>query len=231
MKIITNPKKVQRNYKIGLYTSLGSLVFLLAAVGLTFTTRPDLVNLSFLSMAIGLILSQVGVYFANRYGKSPRLDERLTQSLKGLDDRYTLYHYVGPVPHILTGPAGVWVLAPQYHAGTISYEKNRYRQRGVGFFSRVVGQEGLGRPEMEAKAYEEEMQKFISKSLPEGQAPSIQSVIVFTSPKATVQVEGAPIPTMHVEKLKDFVRRKTKEQPASMEKVHQVQELLPKEDL
>ena len=231
MKIVTNPKKIQRNYKIGLYTSLGSLVFLFAAVGLTLTTRNDLVNLSFLAMAVGLILSQVGVYFANRYGKSPRIDERITQSLKGLDDRYTLYHYVGPVPHLLTGPSGVWVLAPQYHSGIITYEKDRYRQRGVGFFARVVGQEGLGRPEMEAKAYEDDLRKYVLKSLPEDGLPQIRSIIVFTNPKATVQVEETPIPTLHVEKLKDFLRRKFKEQPVNLDKIRQVQELLPNEDV
>ena len=231
MKIVTNPKKIQRNYKIGMYTSLGSLVFLFSAVGLTVTNNPDLVNLSFLAMAVGLVLSQIGVYFANRWGKSPRIDERITQSLKGLDDRYTLYHYVGPVPHLLTGPSGVWVLAGQYHSGTITYEKDRYRQRGVGFFARVIGQEGLSRPEMEAQAYEEDLRKFLKGSLPEEQMPNIRSAIVFTSPKANVQVENSPIPTLHVDKLKDFLRRKAKEQPASLEKVRQVAELLPKEDV
>jgi hypothetical protein len=152
MKIVSNPKKIQRYYKIGLYTSLGSLVFLFIAVGLTLTMNVDLTIYSFIAMLLGLILSQVGVYFANRWGKSPRVDERITQSLKGLDDRFTLYHYAAPVPHLLTGPAGVWVLVPQYQAGTITFEKNRYKQHGVNLFSKLVGQEGLGRPEIEAQS-------------------------------------------------------------------------------
>lgn len=84
MKIVSNPKKIERNYKIGLYTSLGSLAFLIGAVILTFTgiSRPDLTLYSFIAMIIGLIFSQVGVYFANRWGKSPRVDERITQGLK-----------------------------------------------------------------------------------------------------------------------------------------------------
>ncbi len=233
MKIVSNPKKIERNYKIGLYTSLGSLAFLVGAVILTFSglTRPDLTMYSFIAMVIGLIMSQVGVYFSNRWGKSPRVDERISQGLKGLDERYTLYHYSTPVPHLLVGPAGVWVISPQYQSGTVTYEKNRYRQQGVGFLSRVIGQESLGRPELEASSYQEDLQKFFKKSLSENDLPNLRTVIVFTNPKATVQAPEAPVPTLHIEKLKDFVRRKAKEEPANAQAIRQVQELLPKEDV
>lgn len=233
MKIVSNPKKIERNYKIGLYTSLSSLAFLVGAVILTFTglSRPDLTMYSFIAMVVGLVLSQVGVYFANRWGKSPRVDERITQGLKGLDERYTLYNYSTPVPHLLVGPAGVWVITPQYQSGTVTFEKNRYRQQGVGFFSRVVGQEGLGRPDLEASTYQEDLQKFLKKSLPENSEVNVRTVIVFTNPKATVQAQDAPVPTLHVEKLKDFVRRKAKEEPANLQSVRQVQEILPKENI
>lgn len=231
MKIISDPQKIQRNSKIGLYTSLASLVLLVAAVILTFNPDPRMVSYSFIAMIAGLILSQIGVYFANRWGKSPRIDERITQSLKGLDDRYTLYHYTTPVPHLLTGPAGVWVLVPQYQAGTITYYGNRYRQKGVGFFARAVGQESLGRPEMEAKAYREEFEKFLKNSLEDGSEPKVNTLIVFTNPKAVVQVQDSPIPTLHVDKLKDFVRRKSKEQAVSMDMIRQIGELLPEEDI
>lgn len=231
MKIITHPKKIERYHKIGLYTSLASLIFLFGAVGLTITMRPDLTTYSFIAMLAGLILSQVGVYFANRWGKPPRVDERITQGLKGLDDRYTLYHYTTPVPHLLTGPAGVWVLVAQFQGGTITYEKNRYRQQGVNFFSKAVGQEGLGRPELEAQAYQQDLLKYLKKALPNEDLPPIQPVIVFTNPKASVQAQDAPLPTLHIEKLKDYVRRKAKEQPADLEQIRKIQEVLPAEDL
>jgi hypothetical protein len=231
MKIVSNQKKIRRNYKIGLYTSLGSLVFLFIAVGLTITGNVDLTSYSFAAMLLGLLLSQVGVFFANRYGKSPRVDERISQGLKGLDDRYTLYHYVTPVPHLLAGPSGVWVLVPQYHPGQISYEKNRYRQQGVGLFSRLVGQEGLGRPELEAQSYQQEIEKFLKQSAGQENIPPVHSLIVFTNPKASVQAPEAPIPTLHVEKLKDFVRRTTKDTPVDMKAIQKVQEALPDQDV
>lgn len=231
MKIISNPKKIQRNYKIGLYTSLASLVFLFIAVGLTLSQNVNLTTYSFVAMLLGLILSQIGVYFANRWGKSPRVDERLTQSLKGLDDRYTLYHYTSPVPHLLTGPAGLWVLVPQYQKGQITYEGKGYRQQGVGIFGRLISQEGLGRPDAEAKSYVADIEKYLQTELEEQSRPAVRSLIVFTNPKAIVQANEAPIPTMHVEKLKDFIRRKAKEEPARMAQMEQVEALLPEEDL
>jgi hypothetical protein len=231
MRIISDQKKIKRNHKIGLYTSLASLIFLFGAVGLTLTFNPELTNYSFLAMLAGLILSQVGVYFANRWGKSPRIDERISQGLKGLDDRYTLYHYTTPVPHLLTGPVGVYVLVPQYQSGVITYENNRYRQQGVRFFARFVGQEGISRPEGEAKISEADLRKFLEKKLPAEQMPEICSVIVFTHPKANVQAQEAPIPTMHVDKLKDFIRRRVKERTISMKEILPVNDVLPEEDI
>lgn len=233
MKIVSHPKKIQRYYKIGMYTSLASLVLLIGAVALTviYYNNADMAKYSFMAMLGGLLLSQIGVFFSNRWGKSPRADERITAGLKGLDDRYTLYHYTSPVPHLLVGPAGVWVLVPQYQSGQISYEKNRYKQKGIGFFSRFVGQEGLGRPDAEAAAYNKDIERFLEKSLPEAQQVPVNTALVFTSPKASVQAPEAPVPTLHVDKLKDFIRRMAKEKPADMQRMIQVQDLLPDEDV
>lgn len=233
MRIISNPKKIQRYHKIGLYTSMGSLILLFAAVGLTLAAgnRPELTTIGFIAMILGLVLSQVGVFFANRWGKSPRVDERITQGLKGLDDRYALYHFATPVPHLLTGPSGVWAIAPMYQAGTITYQKNRYIQRGVRLFSRVIGQEGLSRPDLEAKGYASDMEKFLKKSFPQEDLPPVRPLILFTNPKAIVQVQDAPIPTLHIDKLKDFIRRRAKEQPVDIEQIYQLQDLLPQEDI
>ena len=232
MKIVKDQKKINRYSKIGMYTSLASLILLFGAVALTiiYASRPEMTAYSFGAMLLGLILSQVGVYFSNRWGKSPRVDERITQGLKGLDDRYVLYHYMTPVPHLLAGPAGVWVLVPKYQGGEIGYENNKFSQKGVSFISRVIGQESIGRPDVEAKSYQEDMLRFLKKELPDGNIPEVQTLIVFTSPKASVQAQDAPVPTMHVDKLKDYIRRMAKEKPVNTNTVQFVQKMLPTED-
>ena len=231
MKIIDHKKKIERNRKIGLFSSLGSLVILIGGFILSLQ-GPDQLAPAYGALLVGLLLSQVGIYYGNRWGRSPRMDERLTQALKGLDDRYTLYHYVTAVPHLLTGPSGVWVLVPQHQPGTITYENSRFHQKGVFFLSRLFAQEGLGRPELEAQAYQQDMEKFLKKSLPEEQEiPAVQPAIIFVHPKATVQAADSPIPAMHVEKLKDFVRRKGKEQSVSMAAIRPVTSVLPEESI
>jgi hypothetical protein len=229
MRIISDTKKIDRNRKIGLYTLFGSLITWVIGLVLSFQ---NVIGYAYAALLAGLILSQIGFYYGNRWGRTPRIDERLTQGLKGLDDRYTLYHYRGPVPHILTGPSGVWVLVPQYQEGTIVYEKERFRQQGVGVFKRLFAQEGLGRPDLEAQGYQQDMVKFLKKQLPEDKAmPEVQPLIVFINPKASVQTTDSPIPALHVDKLKDFIRRKLKVQSVSMNIIGEVEEVLPQESL
>lgn len=229
MRIISNTKKVERNRKIGLYTSFGSLIILV--VGLVLSFQPNMIAYAYGALLVGLICSQVGIYYGNRWGRSPRIDERLNQGLKGLDDRYTLYHYITPVPHLLTGPSGIWVLVPQYQEGTIVYENKHFKQQGVGVFKRFFAQEGLGRPEMEAQSYMQDLQKFLQKELPGEKQPAIQPLIVFINPKANVQVADSPTPAMHLEKLKDYMRRKLKVQAVSMNIIQTVEEILPQESI
>ena len=59
---------------------------------------------------------------------------------------------------------------PYYQVGKIVYEKNRYKQKGGGFmqkYLRIFGQEGLGRPDLEAPAEVEAIDKFIKKNIPD----------------------------------------------------------------
>ena len=244
MKIVIDQKKVNRYKKIGQYTSLAALAVLLGGFVIaisqiitTFQTGTDvpvldenMLTYSYLAMFIGLVLTQISLYFGNRWGKRESVDQTITNNLKGLDDRYTLYHYTAPVPHLLVGPSGILVIAPMYQAGIITFERNRFRQSGVRFFSRLFGQEGIGRPELEAQGYLDDMNRYIQKKLPEGKPLEPVAAIVFTNPKVNLQVEGSPYPTMPVEKLKDFVRRKAKEQMASLDKLQPLLAQLPQPD-
>ena len=115
---------------------LGGLAILGAGIYFSFQS-PEQVESQFSLMLAALILgfgvTQLGIYFSQRWGRSPRPDEQLNQKLKGLDDRYSIYHYKSPTAHLLIGPSGIWVLIPKYQRGIITYSKNRWRQKSVGF--------------------------------------------------------------------------------------------------
>ena len=91
MQIIRNDKLIKRNARISTFTSLGGLGVLIAGLVVSFS-RPELVVWAWGSLLLGFILTQVGLYFGNRWGRKPRPDELLDTGLKGLDDRYTIYH-------------------------------------------------------------------------------------------------------------------------------------------
>src|SRR5215510_16333371 len=112
MKIIKNENLIKRNSRIGQWTSLIALVVLGAGMYISFSNRtnPQMFTYSLIALIVGFGLTQIGMYMGNRWGRSPRPDENLDSSLKGLPGDYSIYHYVTPVPHLLAGPAGVWAL-------------------------------------------------------------------------------------------------------------------------
>ena len=216
MKVVTNIKLIKRNSKIGQYTSIGALVIL--GIGLYISFKmPDKFIYSMGALLLGFVLSQVGMYYGNRWGRSPRPDELIDKGLKGLGREYTVYHYVTSASHLLVGPAGVWTLMPYYQSGVIVYAKKRWKSRGGGFlqsYLRLFGQENMGRPEIESQTEIESTRRYLSRTLPEGcEVPPIKSLLLFTNPKVELKIEDAPLPAITPKDLKDFMREKSKEEP------------------
>jgi hypothetical protein len=232
MNIFTNAKLIKRNAIIAQVAIFGGLAVLAGGMFISFT-RPAEMNLSLIALLLGFFLSQVGIYFSNRYGRRPRPDELLNQALKGLDGKYSLYHYLAPASHLLVGPSGVWVLLPKHQRGKITYSKGRWRQQGgniLSFYLRLFAQEGLGRPEMEVQNEVESMHSFLVKRLPEGvNPPEIQVALVFTNPQSQIEIEeneSPPAETVPLPKLKDLIRKSAKGKALSAERAKQIQDLL-----
>jgi hypothetical protein len=231
MKIIKDEKKLKRYGKIGGYTSLSALIVLGGGMYLSFKF-PTQFYISLITLSIGFILSQVGIYFGNRWGRHPRPDEIIDANLKGLPGDQTLYHYNTPVSHLLVGQAGVWVLMPYYQRGKIVYEKNRWRQKGGGIalsYLKIFMQEGLGRPDLELQAEIENLQATLKKELGD-QLPPINAALIFTNDRAEIDADNAPAPTLSVKKLKDYLRNYAKEHPLPKEEVARIKAILPKEE-
>lgn len=232
MKIYTNDKLVRRNSRIGQIALLTGLLVLGGGLVLNFR-GPDMINYSLIAFLAGFLISQVGLYFANRWGRRPRPDEHLNTALKGLDGRYTLYHYLTPASHLLVGPAGVWALFPRYQRGTIVFEKGRWKQRGGGAllaYLKLFAQEGLGRPDLEISAEVQEVTRFLSKRMPDEELPPINAALLFTDSRAVVQVDNEnddpPAVTLAIADLKDYIRKAAKGKGISATKAKVLQDTL-----
>jgi hypothetical protein len=227
MNIVRNDKMIKRNARIAQFSMFGGLAIL--AVGMFISFRyPERFEISLGALLVGFLASQIGIYFSNRWGRKPRPDELLDQALKGLDSKFTLYHYSSPVSHLLVGPSGVWILMPYYQRGTITYEKGRWRQKGGNLYLKIFAQENLGRPDLELSAEIENLQRFLGKSLSEEEIPPIQAAMVFTNPRAVVNIpedETPPAETVLTGKLKDTVRKAPKGKGLTAEKAKALQDL------
>jgi hypothetical protein len=234
MNVLTHEKAVRRNAKIGSITTFVALLILAGGMYVSFV-YPTQVYISFISLTVGFILSQVGIYFGNRWGRRPRVDERLTTALKGLTKDYTLYNFITPVNHLLVGPAGVWIIEAYYQRGTITYEKNKWRQKGGGAllgYLKIFAQEGLGRPDLDVKADTESLTAAFKKALGDGQeVPPIHAALVFTDSRAEIKAEDAPVPTVKIEQLKEVIRKAAKQNPFPALEIKRIKAVLPEESV
>jgi hypothetical protein len=228
MKIIKNEKLIQKNGKIGNWISLGALVVLGGGMYISFT-KPELFTYSLVCLVIGFIMTQIGMYMGNRWGRSPRRDEKIDAGLKGMHSEFSIYHYSTPVSHLLVGPAGVWVILPYQQAGVVYFEKNRWKIRGGGFmqgYMRIFGQEGIGRPDLEAASEIAAAKKFLEKKLEGNAVPEVKAIMVFTNDQVEVEAGESPIPAMKIKQLKGFMREEAKNRKLSSTQILEINRVL-----
>lgn len=230
MKIIKNEKLIKRNSKIGQWTSLAALAVLGLGMYISFT-RTDLFAYSIAALLVGFTLTQIGMYMGNRYGRSPRLDEKLDAGLKGLQNEFVIYHYMTPASHLLVGPAGIWILMPYHQRGQVTYRKNRWKMSGGGFlqgYMRIFGQENLGRPDLEIEGEMKAIKKYLASQMDESAIPEIKALMVFTDENVEIEADDAPIPALKLKEIKEFFRKKAREKPIGQMQLAAVKEALPK---
>jgi hypothetical protein len=229
MIIVRNDKLIKRNGRIGQWTSLAALGVLGIGMYLNFT-KPTLWFYSIGALVLGFIMTQIGLSFSNRWGRSPRPDEQLDSALKGLPADSAIYHYTTAVPHLLAGPMGLWVLLPYSQGGKLAFKNNRWRLSGGGFvqwYLGIFGQGGIGRPDLEAAYQVEAMKRHLAKNMGEGSVPQVHAALVFSNDRIEIDGNEAPVPALQIRKLKDFMRQRIREGAAPSALVRQIKEHLP----
>jgi hypothetical protein len=224
MRAIIDTEKVKRRAGLANLASVGGLLTLLASILLPLW-RPQIASYSTILMIIGLAVSMTGIYYANRWVKRPRPEHSLNQALKGLSDRYRLYHYPRlPIDHLLLTPGGVIVIESVNLEGSFSYHDGRWReQMNIGRALRWIVEEHLGDPVKSALGAENHLKQLLDKRLPEHTIPC-KSIVVFTHPRARLDVKTAQIPVCRVDKLRRQLQDKSARLPD--EDYKQLQEFL-----
>lgn len=211
MRLVTNEPLVKRNANIGRYGTTAGLVVLVGGLIISFYGRdnPALQTIPFVTLVVGFLLSNAGIYFTSRYGREPRTDKTLAGALKGFDDRYSLYNYYLPAPHFLITPSAIYALTAKQQSGVVQWDGKRWKHKNANFFLTFFGQEGLSNPNAEAAADAENVSKYLTQKIG-GEVPPVQSIIVFFNDNVTIEADNPPIPAMHVKQLKEYLRKNVK---------------------
>lgn len=227
MRIVTNEALYKRNTRLALVTNLGGMFMLVGSVFVLFNS-PNQFGQYLLFLLGGVLLVQIGTYFG-RWNRRP--DLALNNALKSLDNTYTLYHYQTPVPHLLLGPSGLWILLPRNTRGTIIYDEQRKRWRAKSGLLTRFGQEGIGNPVQEASWEAEALDRYFQKHWKDGvvrgeSALRVQAALIFVDEKANVQVSGAALPTAGIKRAKQILLNSDPKARFSRQQIDQLNQLL-----
>ena len=211
MKIISNDKKISRNSTIGFWSSLISPALLLFSA-FSILNNPAGFQKVFPIFALGIVLYQIGLSF-RKYGR--RSDREFNKILSKLDNKYSIFQFKSPVPHLLVGPAGIWILLPKYAKGLITFnqKRKRWKLKRESFLDKFFFfiSEGLGRPDNEILRQADVLDYHLQKNWDRKDNIQVNAVGVIMHEKSKINKDEFPIPTIHINKLRGFLREKEKE--------------------
>lgn len=225
MKIYDNTPLIKRNKQIGTVSALLAPVLML--VGAQFITASrESILISLALIVVAFILFQIGIVF-RKYGQGG--ETRFAEALKKLDSAYTLFNFVSPAGHLLVGPAGIWILIPRFVRGTLAYNPKRRRwfvQRSS-LLSKLLGPlfGGIGRPDFDLANDAEALDHYLRRHWDNESTPHIEGVIVVMNDEGEADAKDAPIPTIHLGKLRAFIRQREGKTPMNATTIRQFADL------
>lgn len=212
-QITTNQPLVDSRARLGRMLTTASLIVILGPLFFTIPTLfsgkndmpTDQLLLLYGALFLGLILSNVGGYFLNRWGFKQY--ERVGTALKGLDKRFKLYNYLLPVSNALLTPFGVTVLLIKNIDGQVAVNQKGWRQTtGLVRLLRRFSAEQLGDPTRDLETDEKKMREFIAERGGADFQPPIEGLIVFTNPKVSLEMSNVQLPVVNLNENEDALK-------------------------
>ena len=228
MKVICNQKYIDKNVKITKYITWASLAVLGSGIYLSITQKEETKTLflTFGALLVGFTLSQISIYMQNRWGKSPRPDELITTGLKGLDDKYTLYIFSSPIPHLLVSPNGIWGFITYPQQGKISYTGGKWKHKGGNTLRKIFAGDSIGKPNLDYDNLIADYSRGFAKKAMNIEIPELNVALVFTHPTIEINADEAPIPAISLKKIKDMVRKRAKTDTIPLETIELINKSL-----
>jgi hypothetical protein len=204
MQIYIKNRSIERKAKIANYLMYAGPILLVGIFILSFS-YPESTTILGIAALISFVVSQYGIILKNRWGKRPRIDEIIDQSLKGLDSKFTIFHYELGANHALISPSGIFALVPVILDGKITFEDGKWWQ-----IKKSLGRERKKRQNKITTDAEFELRalsRSLQKKLPDQMIPEIKPILMFLHPDAVLTADHAPVYASHIKKLKSFIRK------------------------
>ncbi|HKY84571.1 MAG TPA: hypothetical protein VJ160_07065 [Anaerolineales bacterium] len=166
---------------------------------------------------IGLASSQLGTVMIRRWPERGRSDQLLDGALKGLDQRHSLYHYLLGCQHALFTPRGAMALSAVAEPGLFELREGVLWRTKIKRGVPTGNASAMGNLFAQAKEEASALQRTLGRRLEARETWEVLPVLVFVHPEARLHADGATPPTVHLKKLKDFVRNAPRRAPLTEE--------------
>jgi hypothetical protein len=221
MRVETHDRLVKRNRQIAQYLFFGTFAILIGGLFVINSQATDqqsnlaiIALLQALLLPIAFISTIISVRMTNLWVRVPRPENVIREALKGLSNRSVLYNYFHiPARHVLICPQGVFAMVTRYQDGSYVVEDDRWRtQRSLpGRLLSLLRFDSIGNPTDDALRAAEHLQKLLQPIAPN---ITVQPLIVFTDPRASVEVISSSVPVVQMEpkankkvlQLKDIIK-------------------------
>jgi len=216
MKLVRNDKHIKQNKLIGKILTFASLGVLGLGLYFAFQKEGSMILYSYICLIVGFLLTQIGLNFVNRYGRSPRYDEIFGTAFEKLRHEYTYYVYSSPLPMLLMGPCRIWLPIPVNATGEISYVDGKWVHKTRNRIQKMMGQDSVGKPEKDVAEAAAALSKYlIEKGIPADMHPELKPILVVYLKETQLRdVSKAPYPVVEMEDLKRYIRRVDREECA-----------------
>lgn len=209
MQSTSNKRLLESRGKIGKRVTWAGLIILFGSILLPFSE--ELLPWSWPVMLGGFLITNIGMYYFNRYVRPPLFHTLLEEALKGLDNRYRLFNFMTPVDHVLITPTGVMAITVRRMGGAISCVGDKWSTK-TSLISRLrlFAEDQLGNPSADLRQDVSRLQALLESKLPddENEKPvPIGGVVYFANSEAVLNLDQPSVPVVTSKNLGDYLKR------------------------
>jgi hypothetical protein len=228
MRVVINQALLDR------YRRISHILFFVSLAGMgigffyTWTSNPNgqTSQLSCLILPILLLMTLTSVRMANMWIREPRPVNVLSDALKGMGRKYSIFHHVLPAPHVLIGPEGVFTIKPVWQDRPFRVQGKKWHG-DEGLLRKLNGylrQDLLGNPFNDALFEAQQVQKLVDKIAPDS-GVEVQPLVVFIHPHAEFEADEPAIPVLYADSkkkpsLRNYLRDVKYENRATLSEEH-----------